>query len=62
MAPESDTEAAVPGPGCWWCGAPADSREHKFKKSELRLNNGPGPWRGEAKPASSIEAATSNSG
>lgn len=33
---------------CWWCGAPADSREHKFKKSELRLNNGPGPWRGEA--------------
>jgi hypothetical protein len=21
---------------CWWCGAQADSREHKFKKTDLR--------------------------
>jgi hypothetical protein len=20
---------------CWWCGAPADSREHKFKRTDL---------------------------
>src|SRR5262245_22852331 len=20
---------------CWWCGAPADSREHKFKKTDV---------------------------
>jgi len=33
---------------CWWCGAPADSREHKFKQSELRMNNGRGPWKGDA--------------
>lgn len=32
---------------CWWCGAAADSREHKFKKSELILNHGAGPWVGE---------------
>lgn len=25
---------------CWWCGEPADSREHKFKQSELVFNNG----------------------
>lgn len=26
---------------CWWCGAPADSREHKFKRSDLaRLSAG----------------------
>lgn len=34
-------------PRCWWCGAVADSREHKFKASELRLNNGPGQWLGD---------------
>lgn len=34
-------------PKCWWCGAPADSREHKFAAAELRLNYGPGPWGGE---------------
>ncbi len=47
MTLESDTEAKVPGPRCWWCGAPADSREHKFKQAELRMNNGRGPWSGD---------------
>ena len=45
MALEADTEARGPGSRCWWCGAPADSREHKFKRSELRMNNGRGQWR-----------------
>lgn len=35
---------------CWWCGRPADSREHKFKKSDLRREFGPGPYYGEDKP------------
>jgi hypothetical protein len=39
------TDAEDP-PLCWWCGAPADSREHKFKASELRLNNGAAGWSG----------------
>lgn len=34
-------------PTCWWCGSTADSREHKFKASELRASHGP-EWRGEA--------------
>jgi hypothetical protein len=25
---------------CWWCGAVANSREHKFKVSELRASHG----------------------
>ncbi len=42
-------EASTPAePRCWWCGDPADSREHKFKQSELKLNNGSGSWTGDA--------------
>jgi len=29
---------------CWWCGALADSREHKVKKSDLVRDFGPGPY------------------
>ncbi|MBE7324104.1 hypothetical protein IEQ44_05520 [Nocardioides sp. Y6] len=29
---------------CWWCGAPADSREHKFKRSDLTAAFGEGAW------------------
>jgi hypothetical protein len=25
---------------CWWCGAPADSREHKLKKTDLHREFG----------------------
>jgi hypothetical protein len=42
------TRPEANAPTCWWCGACADSREHKFKASELRLNNGSGLWTGGA--------------
>lgn len=29
---------------CWWCGAPADSGEHKFKRSDLVRAFGGGEW------------------
>lgn len=30
---------------CWWCGTnPADSREHKLKRSDLVRQFGPGPY------------------
>lgn len=29
---------------CWWCGRPADSREHRFKKSDLVARFGPGSY------------------
>jgi hypothetical protein len=29
---------------CWWCGNPADSREHKYKRSDLAREFGAGPW------------------
>jgi hypothetical protein len=32
---------------CWWCGAVADSGEHKFKRSDLVRAFGNGGWRGE---------------
>lgn len=32
---------------CWWCGAKADSREHKYKKSELVQECGAGPYKGQ---------------
>lgn len=33
---------------CWWCGTQsADSREHKFKKSDLRQVFGRGAWTGD---------------
>lgn len=33
---------------CWWCGATADSREHKIAAAELRLNHGGGSWIGDS--------------
>lgn len=33
---------------CWWCGATADSREHKIAAAELRLNYGEGSWVGDS--------------
>lgn len=30
---------------CWWCGQPADSGEHKYKKTDLVHEFGAGPWR-----------------
>lgn len=35
-------------PLCWWCGATADSREHKIAAAELRLNHGGGSWVGDS--------------
>jgi hypothetical protein len=32
---------------CWWCGSPADSREHKFKRSDLVRAYGLPPYRGD---------------
>lgn len=29
---------------CWWCGRPADSREHRFKKSDLVAQFGAGSY------------------
>lgn len=29
---------------CWWCGKEADSREHKYKKSDLLREFGRGPY------------------
>jgi hypothetical protein len=38
--------AAQTSGACWWCGtAPADSREHKLKRSDLVRQFGPGPYR-----------------
>jgi hypothetical protein len=30
---------------CWWCGSPADSREHKFKRTDIERGFGRGPYR-----------------
>ncbi len=32
---------------CWWCGAPANSAEHKYKKSDLIASYGKGPYKNE---------------
>ena len=37
----------IPGT-CWWCGASADSREHKFKRSDLVREHGAAPYVGSA--------------
>jgi hypothetical protein len=44
----SSQVALVPiQPGkCWWCGAPADSREHKVKRSDLVREFGKPPYSG----------------
>lgn len=31
---------------CWWCGSPADSREHKLKRSDLVREYGQPPYTG----------------
>jgi hypothetical protein len=31
---------------CWWCGSVADSREHRFKRTDLVQEFGPGPYIG----------------
>jgi hypothetical protein len=37
-----------PQPGvCWWCGSPADSREHKYKRSDLVREFGGPPYYGD---------------
>lgn len=36
---------------CWWCGRRADSREHKYKRTDLARIYGHGPYRGESGPA-----------
>ena len=37
----------LPGIGtCWWCGAPANSREHKYKRSDLVREFGNPPYYG----------------
>jgi 5-methylcytosine-specific restriction endonuclease McrA len=36
------------GGRCWWCGAVADSREHKHKKSDLIREFGSGPYLGDS--------------
>lgn len=32
---------------CWWCGAPADSREHKLKRSDIVREYGDPPYAGQ---------------
>lgn len=32
---------------CWICGAPADSAEHRFKKSDLTRSHGKGAYKGD---------------
>ncbi|HEX2071189.1 MAG TPA: hypothetical protein VHF90_06025 [Thermoleophilaceae bacterium] len=34
---------------CWWCKDPANSREHKFKRSDVVREHGKGPYTGDAK-------------
>lgn len=29
---------------CWWCGQPADSKEHRYKKTDVVKAFGAGPW------------------
>jgi hypothetical protein len=36
------------GGRCWWCGAVADSREHKHKKTDLIREFGSGPYLGDS--------------
>ena len=35
---------------CWWCGSIADSREHKYKKTDIIREYGKGPFRGGSAP------------
>jgi hypothetical protein len=31
---------------CWWCGNTADSREHRFKRTDIEREFGRGPYLG----------------
>ena len=42
-------KACTPG-RCWWCDAPADSREHRYKKTDIVREHGKGPYHGHATP------------
>ncbi len=52
---------------CWWCGDPADSREHKFKRTDIDRAFGGGPYRngrtliakGYDRPASDVTGSKS---
>jgi hypothetical protein len=44
---ESKTPLLAP---CWICSAPADSGEHRMKKSDMVRAYGKGPYRGGAAP------------
>ena len=47
MSAPASTITPVPGL-CWWCGAAADSREHKYKRSDLVREHGKAPYDGPA--------------
>lgn len=38
------------GDDCWWCGQNANSREHKYKRTEIKRTFGDGPYRGDTAP------------
>lgn len=38
----------LPAGECWWCGAAADSREHRYKRSDLKREHGKGGYSGDA--------------
>lgn len=38
----------LPAGECWWCGGPADSREHRYKRSDLVREHGTGGYTGDA--------------
>ncbi len=35
------------GQQCWWCGNPADSQEHRYKKADINRLLGRGPYKGQ---------------
>src|SRR4051794_826737 len=40
------TDADAVPQACWWCGAEANSREHKFKRRDLNMAFEKGSWHG----------------
>lgn len=48
--PVAASSVPTPSPApCWVCGAPADSREHRLKKSDLVARHGRGKYTGDKK-------------
>jgi hypothetical protein len=43
------------GGRCWWCGGTADSKEHKYKRTDLTRTFGPGPYVGDAAVVRGVE-------